>query len=61
MQVDFPCVCGHTHLDGSAGSRFPSTTASCFINNQFGQYICNCRNYIADNLRYLEMMSNIKE
>jgi hypothetical protein len=52
---NFPCRdCGHTHLDGSAGNRFPSPTATCFINNQMGQYTCDCKNYVADNLKYLE-------
>jgi hypothetical protein len=51
----FPCRdCGHTHLDGSDGSRFSMPTDTCFINNSFGQYICDCQNYVADNLRYLE-------
>lgn len=51
--MNFPCKCGHSHLEGSFG-RFYDLTVQCYQTDGVGNYICKCYRYKPDNLGYLE-------
>ena len=62
MQIDFPCICGHSKEIHSPqafkGRQYSPDTyllTACYYEINDG--LCVCREYKQDNLRYLEQLS----
>lgn len=57
------CLCGHTHIYMSTPLPLKPTIV-CYERGQeeynWGFYICTCKNYRIDNLRYLEQLYDKK-
>jgi hypothetical protein len=63
VQVDFPCICGHSknaHLfayEGSSGSCHMTKSGKILNTSVIRLYADDCINFKPDNLKYLEQLS----
>lgn len=64
MIKDFPCTCGHSHLERDSrcsergGEYQTSYTGLSGKQIYFITFLCPCKRYQKDNLKYLELMSD---